>query len=146
MSSSDDIQFITVPMDYINMPCLQDMFDKMEAMIKDGLQAHPNIDEEELRRRLTGKLCWNDLSQMEVHFRRPAPPAEKKPLTVWNEVVREVFEATPDFNFNKDMGAVKRKYDEIRGNPEIISAYEEKLQREYLQRESVESQHVASLR
>lgn len=137
MSSSDDvIQFVTSQVDYVNMPCLQDMFNKMEAMIKDGLKIHPTIDEVELRRRLAGNLCWNDLAQLEGCFQKPIRLVEKKPMTVWNEVVREVSGATQNFNFCKDMGAVKRRYDEIKNDPEIISGYEENLQRENLQREN----------
>lgn len=49
--------------------------------------------------------------------------------------VKYVSNVTDNFSFFKDMSVVKRKYEEVKGDPKINSAYEENVKREKLQRE-----------
>lgn len=119
------INFLTSKNDYIEIPCLKEIMEKVEILIQDRIEQF-GIQEKEtlIRRFVAGNVCKMDLSQMKDHFQTLNKNETHEwvafvsyQMEVMNKELLEKWaheDTPPRLTFKEAMPAIKLKYAEYK--------------------------------
>lgn len=124
-----ELSFIPHDMDHEEMPFLSSLMSEVENFVQSKIaEYHAGDKNAEIRRFLAGRIARQDLLQMRSAFQCMS----KKECTPWNALVaiesENLAREGKKLSFKNDMPSVKRKYDNLEADAELLESVTKKRQ------------------